>query len=171
MEVVGEDFFEVGEGGGGLLLFDEEFCELDAGAGVGVVFEDLLPDADGGVDFSKGGEGFGVGHECVAVVVFWIFGADLLEEWFGFLGALLAEEGLTEVGAGVDVGGLAFEGGAIGFFGFVEFSFAKVDVAELEVVVGFVEVIDLCFKFFDALTGAGAGEFETGGGGVVAEDL
>jgi len=71
---------------------------------------------------------------------------------------------LAEVRLEIDVSAVAFDGGAIAFFGVLEFALLEVDVAEFRVVMGFIEVMDLGLEFFDAMAIVGAGEFEAGGG-------
>ena len=71
---------------------------------------------------------------------------------------------MAEVRLEIDVSAVAFDGGAIAFFGVLEFALLEVDVAEFRVVMGFIEVMDLGLEFFDAMAIVGAGEFEAGGG-------
>jgi hypothetical protein len=65
-------------------------------------------------------------------------------------GLVLAEEALAEVGAGVNVLRVTFEGGAVAGFGRKEFALLEIDVAELGMMMGFVEVVDLGLEFLDA---------------------
>lgn len=171
MDVVGDDVAEFGAGEVGLVAGQINFRELDFGAGVGVVFGDLFPDGEGGVGLAQGGVGFGQGHFGVAVFVLGFFFDDAFEQREGFGGAFAAQEGLAEVGAGVDVVWVAFHGGTITGFGFVEFAALKIDVAELGVVVGFIEVMDLRLELFNAAAVNGAGQFKAAGGqGAAAID-
>jgi hypothetical protein len=165
VDIVGDDVFQLGAGEVGLFAGEVEFGELDLGAGIGMAGDDLEPDLEGAVGFAEGGEGFGEGHEGVAVVVPGILGGDAFEEGAGFGGAFLAEEALAEMGAGVEVLGIAFEGGAVAGLGLGEPALLKIDVGELGMVVGFVQMIDLGLEFFDAFAVVGAGEFEPAGGG------
>ena len=115
--------------------------QLDAGTGIAVVFEDLLPGCDGGVGLAQGGEGFGIRHHGMTVVVHWFFAADLFKKRAGGGGILRAEETLAHVGAGVNVGRIAFERGAVAGFGLFQIALLEIDVAQLEVVMGLVEVV------------------------------
>src|SRR5258706_2829391 len=97
--------------------------------------------------------------------MFRVFGDHAFEEGAGLDGLLLAQEALAEMGTGVDVVRLAFERGAIAGFGLVEFAASEIDIAELKVVMGFIEMIDLRLELFDTLALVGAGQFETARGG------
>jgi hypothetical protein len=161
---VHEEFVEFVAGEVFFAAFEVEAGKLDAGAAVGVVFEDLFPGGEGGVFLAELGQCFGVGHEGVAVVVFGIRFDDAFEEWGGFVGFALAEEALAQVGLEIDVDAVAFDGGAVAFLGVLKFALLEIDVAEFGMVVGFIEVMDLGLEFFDAMALVGAGKFEAGGG-------
>ena len=94
MGVVRDDFTQLGLGQIGLVFGEVKLGQLDAGAGIVVAGQDLLPNGDGGVGFIEGGQALGIGHEGVAVVVFWIFAANLFEKGAGGGGVLLAQEAL-----------------------------------------------------------------------------
>jgi len=159
--VVVDDLAEFGAGGFGLSGGGIELGELDAGAGVGVVFEDAFPGGESLIGLAERGVGLGEGHEGVAVVVVGVGGAGLFEEGKGFVGAFLAEEALPVMGEGIGVLGVAFEGGPVAGLGLGEFALLEVDVAQLGVVMGLVEVVDLVLELLDAPTVAGAWEFES----------
>lgn len=171
MGVVGDDVLEFDAGGGRLVFDDVKFGELDFGAGIGMIGGDPEPDFQGGVLFAERSQGFGEGHQGITVIVFGVLSADAFEERAGFGGAFEAEQGLAEVGTGIDVLGIAFEGGAIAGLGLLEFVLAEIDVAELIMVDGVIEVVDFGLEFLDALAFGGAGEFEAlGDAGVAVND-
>ena len=170
---VGEEIFEFFAGEVVFAAIEVKAGELDAGAGVAVVFEDLFPGGEGIVFLAELGERFGVGHHGVAVVVFGIAFDDAFEERDGFLGATLAEEALAEMRREIDVDPVALDRGAVTGFGFLELALLEIDVAEFGMVVSFIEMMDLALKFFNAFAVVGAGEFEAGGGaglGAVNEE-
>ena len=149
MNVVGEDFFGLRSGLLVLAFGVVELGQLHARPRVGMLVDDALPNGDGSISLAQGRERFGHGHHGVAVVVLRIFGADTFEQRQRFRSSLLAKQALAEMGASVDVLGVAFECSAIAGFRFLEFALLKVDVAELGVMVGFVEMMDLGLQFFD----------------------
>jgi hypothetical protein len=67
-----------------------------------------------------------------------------------FGGTFQTEQALAEMRAGVNVGRIAFERGAVTFLRLGKFAALKINVAELEMVVGVVEVMDLRLKLLDA---------------------
>ena len=76
------------------------------------MFEHLLPGGEGGVFLAKLGQCFSVGHLRVAVIVAGVLLHDFFEEGRCFLRFALAEQALAEMRLEVDVGGVAFDGGA-----------------------------------------------------------
>ena len=134
---------------------------MHAGARVGMVFSHALPDGDGGIRLPEGGEGFGQGHERIAVIVLGRFGANRLEQRECVRGPFLAQQALPEVRAGVDVLWIAFEGGAVTGFGFVELALLEIDVAQLEIMMRLVQVMNLRLKLADAAPVVRARQFET----------
>jgi hypothetical protein len=160
-----EHLAEQGLSWAGLAFGEVEFGELDAGTGIGVVFGDLLPEWHGGVEVGQGGKGFGQGHQGMAVVVMGVFAADRFKQGARFGRAALAEEALAEVGSGFEVLGVALKGGAVSGFGFREFAPLEVDIAQLQVKMGFVEMMDLGLELADATAVDSAGQFKAAGGG------
>lgn len=61
--VVGQGCLQLGAGEVGLLFGDVELGELNAGAGVAVVFQHLFPRANRALDVAERSQGFGVGHQ------------------------------------------------------------------------------------------------------------
>ena len=68
----------------------------------------------------------------------------------------------------VDVVGIALQRGAVAGFGQVEFALLEINVAELKVVVGVVEVVDFSLEFVDAPAVVSAGNSGAGSAGVGA---
>lgn len=163
VSVVGQDSLQLGTGEVGLLFGDVKLSELDTRTRVAVVFEDLFPGAKGRVDIAERRERFRVGHQGVAVIVARVFGTDLLQEQSGLIGLFLAQQTLAQMRAGIDVRGVAFERCAIAGFSFVEFAFLKINIAQREVMMWFVEMMDLRLQFLDTTSIVHAGKFETGG--------
>ena len=104
-----------------------------------MVGRDVLPDAEGIVGFAQRREGFGVGHGGMAVIVFRIFPHHTLQQRLRLGGALLAEQALAEMGAGVEILPVPLQSGAITRLGLVEFALLKIYVPELRVMVRLVE--------------------------------
>ena len=165
MGFVGEQIGEFLAGEVFVAAFEMKLGELNSGARVGVVFEDLLPGGERFVFTPEFREGFGVGHEGVAIIVAGILAGDFLEQGGGFLRSALAEKALAEMSLEIRIGGVAFDGGAITLFRFGELALLKIDVAEFSVMMGLVEMMDLGLEFLDAVAAVGAGEFEAAGGG------
>lgn len=90
-----------------------------------------------------------------------VLGADLLQKQAGLVRFFLAQEALTEMGTSIDVGRVTFQRCTITGFGFVEFAFLEIDVAESEMVMGFVEVMDLRLQLFDATSVVNTRQFES----------
>ena len=169
MNIIGQQFVQLRAREVGLAFGDVKFRELIACASVGVLFPDFFPDAEGGVRFAKGTERLSVGHHGVAVVVFGIFLADLLEQRACFGGTFQAQQALTQVRPNVDVLGVALDRGAVTLLGLLQFAALKIDIAELKVVMRFVEVMDLRLQFLDAAAVVGAWQFKAASrGGTVA---
>lgn len=160
MRVVGHNLFEFAAGKLGSSGGQVERGQLDAGPRVGMAFEDAAPGVDRVRGSSQCGVGLGEGHEGVAVVVAGFPGTDLLEVGQAVVRPAQAEQALAEVGEGIEVVRIAVEGGAVAGFGLGQFALLEVDVAELGMVVGFVEVMDLCLEFPDATAVVGAGQLE-----------
>ena len=169
MRVVAEDVLEFGAGGGRLVLGGVEFGELDLGAGIGMVLRDVLPIEQGVVGFAEGGDGFGNGHHGVAVIVIGFHGDDAFEQGPGLVGPFQAEQALAKMGAGVEVGGVTFERGAVGFLGVGKFAALEINVAELEMMVRVVEVMDFRLELADAGAALRAGQLEAGGRGLAID--
>lgn len=64
---------------------------------------------------------------------------------------------MTEMRAGINVADIAGERLAITLLGLGEFAFLEIDIAELEVVVGVVDVVNFRLEFLDAGAALGAG--------------
>src|SRR6266851_5495102 len=143
---------------------EEQFGQLDPRAGIGMVLGHALPDRDGGVGLAQRAESFGQRHEAVAIVVFGILGGNGFEQWARFRRPFAAQQALSEMGAGVDVLRIAFEGRAVTGFGLREVALLEINVPKLRVVMGLVEVVDLRLEFLDAAAVISAGEFEAARG-------
>jgi hypothetical protein len=165
MSVIGNDVLEFGAGEVIFLTLEVQLRQLHFGARIGMLISDLLPELEGGVFFAESGHRFGQGHQGVSVVVFWVFGNDGFEEGAGVGGLVLAEQALAEVGPGVDVLRVAFHGGTVGGLGFCELSLLEVNITELKMMMGFVEVMDLSLKLLDAAAVLSSGQFEAAGRG------
>src|SRR5204863_8951916 len=87
-----------------------------------------------------------------------------LEERRGFSGSALAEKALAKVGLEIGVGAVAFHGGAVGFFGQIEFALLEIDVTEFGMMMGFVEMVNMGLEFFDAAPFVSTRQFEAAGG-------
>ena len=100
-------------------------------------------------------------------------GDDAFEEGARLGRLFAAEQALAEMGAGVDVLGVAFEGGAVAGLGLFQFALLEIEVAKLEVMMGVIEVMDLGLELLDAAAVEGARQFETarrrGGGPIDGE--
>ena len=148
------------------LVFGEvKFGQLHLGARVGMVLRDVLPVLERIVGFAEGGERFGQRHHRVAVIVVGFLVHDAFEKRPRLNRAIQADEALAKMRAGVNVGGIALERGAVTFFRLGKISALEINVAEQEMVVGVVEVMDLRLKFLDAFAAPRAGQFETARGG------
>jgi hypothetical protein len=149
------------------LIFGEiKFGKLNFGASIGMPGGDLLPDFQGGILFTERSQGFGQRHQRVAVIMFVVLGTNAFQEGTGFGGALQAKQRLTEMGPGIDVPGIALQGSAVTSLGFLEFALTEIDIAKLEMMDGIIEMMNLGFKFLDALALGSAWEFEALGGGA-----
>src|SRR5436305_115561 len=89
-----------------------------------------------------------------------IFGDHAFEQRTGLDGFLLAQETLAEVRAGIYVVGLAFERGAVAGFGLVQFAAPEINITQLKVVMGFIEMINLRLELLDTMALVGAGQLE-----------
>src|SRR5688572_15447449 len=67
--------------------------------------------------------------------------------------------------ASVDILRVPFERRAIAGFGLGQFALLKIDVAQLRVVMSFVQMMDLGLELLDAFSIKGAGQFKSAGGG------
>ena len=66
--------------------------------------------------------------------------------------------------AGVNVLRVQFQRGAITFFGFNQFSALKINIAELVMVRGVADVMDLRLQFLDAFAALRPGQFKAARG-------
>jgi len=164
VNVIGDDVVELDAGEAGLFFDNAQFGELHFGAGEGMIVHDVLPDLERGVGFVQRRQRFGVGHERVAEVVLEIFAADGVEQRAGLGGTLQPQQALAKMRAGVNVVWLALQRGAVAFFRLGEFSLLKINVAELEMMVGVVEVMDFGLQFLDAGAALRAGQLKAAGG-------
>ncbi len=151
----------------GLVVFflDEEGGVLDAGAGVGMEGEEVLPAGDGAVDLPGGGLGLGERHQGVAVVVLGVFRHHALQQRQRFRWALGPQQALAEMRARVDVLRVAFHGCAVTFLCLLQFALLEINIPELRVVMRLVEMMDLRLKLLDAPAVHSAGQFEAAGCG------
>ncbi len=115
------------------------------------------------------------GHHRVAVIVFRIFAADGFQQRTRLGRTVQAQQALAEMRAGVNVVRLAFQRGAITFFRLGKFSFLKINIAELEMMIGVVEMMNLRLQFLDARAALRAGQFKAAacppGGGAIDEKI
>ena len=163
MNVVAHDILEFGTGKFGLIFREVNFRKLNFRARVGMTFYDALPDFQGGVRLVQRRQSFRKGHERVAEVVLVIFAADGVEQRACLGGTFQPQQALAEMRAGVNVRGVAGECGAVTFLRLGKFSFLKINVAKLEMMIGIVNVVDFRLKLLDARTALRAGQFEAGG--------
>ena len=77
------------------------------------------------------------------VIVIRLFVHDAFEQRARVGETPLPHEALAEMCAGINIARVAFQRGAIGRLGLVEFSALKINIAQLEVMVGVVEVMNL----------------------------
>ena len=66
--------------------------------------------------------------------------------------------------AGVDVLRIPFQRRAVTHLRLVQFALLKINVAELRMMMRFVQVMDLRLEFFDAATVVSAGQFKSARG-------
>src|SRR5687767_5232936 len=97
----------------------------------------------------------------MAVIMFGIFGDNTFEEGPGFLRLVLAEQALAKVGSGINVLRVALQRRAVTGVGLVQLALLKIDVAELRIVMRFVDMVNLRLKFPDPFAVVRAGQFET----------
>ena len=109
MSVVGDDIVQLRPRQFGLISREVDFGQLHFGARIGMVVGHLFPDGERGVGFTQCGESFRERHLCVAVVVLGFFRDDAFQERAGFLRPFLAQQALTEVSAGIEIFGVAFQ--------------------------------------------------------------
>lgn len=93
-----------------------------------------------------------------------VFGDRALEEGASLGGAFETEEALAKMGPSVDVLRVAFKSGAIAGLGFVELALLEVNVAQLEVVMRLIEMMNLSLEFLDAAAVLRARKFEAASG-------
>src|SRR5262249_5554510 len=94
-----------------------------------------------------------------------LFMHDAFENGAGFGGAIQTDEALAQVRPGINIFRLALERGAITFLRFFQFASLEIDIAELGMVRGIVNVIDLRLKFFDAPAALCPGKFKSADAG------
>src|SRR5258707_4401436 len=68
------------------------------------------------------------------------------------------------MGPGVDVLRIALERRSIANLRLVEFALLKIDVSQLEMMMGFIEVMNLGLELFDAMAMMSAGQFKAARG-------
>ena len=164
VNIVGNHVAEFRESKVGLVAGKVDFRELHFGAGIGMIFGDPFPDGEGSVGLAEGGVGFGERHLRITPFVLGIFRDDALQQRQRFGRTFGAQETLTQVRSRVDVLGVARHGGAVAFLGFLEFALLKIDIAELRIMMRFVEVMYLRFELLDAPAVDRAGQFEATSG-------
>jgi len=158
--VIGHDLADFAQSEVPLIASDVKFSQLNFRARVGMVLGNLLPDFERRVSFVEGSQGFGESHQRIPVIMFRVFGDDAFEQWAGFGWTFQAKEALAKVSASVDVLRIAFERGAVTGLGLVELALLEINVAQLEVVMRFVEVMNLGLEFLNAATLLGARQFK-----------
>src|SRR5207249_12279824 len=72
----------------------------------------------------------------------------------------LAQQALTEMCAGIDVLRIAFQRGAIAAFGLCQFALLKVNIAQLKMMVGLIEMVNFGFQLFDSAPVVSSGQLE-----------
>lgn len=164
MGVIRHDLADFVIGKVALVTSEVNFGQLDFGARVGMALGNLLPDFERRVSFVEGGEGLGESHQRIPVIMFRVFGDDAFEKRARLRWTFQAKEALAKMGASIDVLRIAFERGAVTGLGLVEFALLEINVAQLEVVMWFVEVMNLRLEFFYAATLLGAGQFKAARG-------
>ena len=92
--------------------------------------------------------------------MFRVFCDNPFEQWTRFAGFVLAQQTLAEMCPCVDVLRVTFERCAIARLGFVQLSLLKIDIAQLRVVMRFIQMMDLRLEFFDPAPIVGAGKLK-----------
>ena len=137
----------------GFFLFafrEVKLGKLHAGARVGVMRQHTPPELDGHVRLAERSGGFGEGHERVTVVVLLVLLRHAFQPRQRVGGLFLAQQALAEMRAGVAVGGVAVQRGTVVFLGEIEFAALEINIAEREVMMRLVEMVDLRLEFLDA---------------------
>src|SRR5262249_13914199 len=78
--------------------------------------------------------------------------------------ALLAEQTLAEMRARIDILGVPLERRPVTGFGFGELALLEINIAELGMVMRFIEVMNLRFQLLDPPAAVSAWQFEAAGG-------
>jgi len=160
VKIVVHHVLEFGAREVGLVFREVKFGQLHFRARIGMAGGDLLPDVESGLGFAQRRQRLRISHERMAVIMFGIFAADAFEQRPRVGETFLPQQALSEMRARVEVVRLAFERGAITFFGLGQFAALKINIAELEMMIGVVEMMDLRLKFLDALAALRAGQFK-----------
>src|SRR5438445_7843506 len=101
----------------------------------------------------------------MAVIVFGNFRADCLQKRTGLDWPFQAKQTLADMRAEIYVHRIAFERRTVAGLGFVQFALLEINIAELKIMVGFIEMMDLPLEFPDAFSVMRARQFKPAGGG------
>src|SRR2546423_10739132 len=93
-----------------------------------------------------------------------ILSANSFEQRQRFRGSFLPKQALAKMRARVDVLGVAFQRGPVACFSLLEFALLKVDIAQLRMMMRFIQMMDLGLQFFDPFAIVRPGKFETAHG-------
>ncbi len=97
-----------------------------------------------------------------------ILGADPFQQRSRFRRFFLAQQTLPQVCPGIDVLCVTFQRRPICRFRLVQFSLLKINIAQLEIMMCLVEMVDLGLEFLDAFAILRAGQLESARGGRCA---
>ena len=81
--------------------------------------------------------------------MFGILDANAFEQRTGLGRLFLAEETLAQVALSIDVLRVAFQCGPVTGLGLVQFALLEINIAQLEIMVRFVEMMDLGLEFLN----------------------
>ena len=97
----------------------------------------------------------------MAIVVLRLFCANFLQQRARLFRFLFPQQALAQMGAGIDVVGIPLQRCAVTRLRLVQFALLKINIAELRMMMRFVQVMDLRLKFLDAATVVGARQFKS----------
>src|SRR5439155_16216000 len=94
-----------------------------------------------------------------------LFRANFLQQRTRLFRFLFPQQALAQMRAGVDVVGIALQRRPVTLLRLVQFALLKINVAELRMMMRFIQVMDLRLEFLDAATVVSARQFEATRGG------